>query len=60
MKRRSVPRVVLVTRATEYEELVAKGVTISVEPKDFRDVRVAFFLDPDGNSIELMEDPRVA
>jgi hypothetical protein len=29
-----------------------------VEPKNFQDVRLAFFVDPDGNSIELFEEPR--
>ncbi len=41
-----------------YQELVSKGVKIKVEPKNFQDVRICFFYDPDGNSIELVEDPR--
>ncbi len=34
-----------------YAELVAKGVKIKVEPKNFKDVRICFFFDPDGNSL---------
>lgn len=41
-----------------YAELVAKGVKIRSEPRDFKEVRVAFFFDPDGNVLELVEDPR--
>jgi catechol 2,3-dioxygenase-like lactoylglutathione lyase family enzyme len=26
-------------------------------PRDFEDVRVAFFYDPDGNLLELVQDP---
>ena len=39
-----------------YQELVAKGVRIKVEPRDFKDVRICFFYDPDGNSLELVEE----
>lgn len=38
-----------------FAELVAKGVTIRSEPRDFKDVRIAFFQDPDGNVLELVE-----
>ena len=38
-----------------FAELVAKGVRIRAEPKDFKDVRIAFFFDPDGNVLELVE-----
>jgi len=38
-----------------YQELVAKGVRIQSAPEDFKDVRICFFADPDGNSIELFE-----
>ncbi len=41
-----------------FAELVAKGVKIRSEPRDFKDVRIAFFFDPDGNVLELVEDPR--
>ena len=41
-----------------FQELVAAGITIESEPKDFKDVRIAFFRDPDGNLLELVEDPR--
>jgi catechol 2,3-dioxygenase-like lactoylglutathione lyase family enzyme len=38
-----------------FAELQAKGVRIRSEPKDFKDVRIAFFFDPDGNVLELVE-----
>lgn len=41
-----------------FQELVDKGVKIRSEPRDFKDIRVAFFFDPDGNVLELVEDPR--
>lgn len=37
-----------------FGELVAKGVNILSEPRDFKDVRIAFFSDPDGNPLELV------
>ena len=40
-----------------YKEMVAKGVPIRLEPKDFQDVRIMFISDPDGNAVELVEDP---
>ncbi len=40
-----------------HEELVGKGVTFRDEPRNFKTVRVCFFFDPDGNLIELFEDP---
>lgn len=39
-----------------YQELVAKGVKIKIEPRDFKDVRICFFLDPDGNLFELVQE----
>ncbi len=39
-----------------YQELVAKNVRIRSEPKDFKDVRICFFFDPDGNVLELVEE----
>ena len=39
-----------------HQELVAKGVTITVQPKNFQDIRLCFFKDPDGNSLELVEE----
>lgn len=41
-----------------YAELVAKGVKIRSAPNSFKEVRVCFFFDPDGNVLELVEDPR--
>ena len=40
------------------QELVAKGVKMRGEARDFQTVRIAFFFDPDGNVLELVEDPR--
>ena len=42
-----------------FAELTAKGVKFRDEPRNFKDVRLAFFFDPDSNLIELFEDPRV-
>jgi catechol 2,3-dioxygenase-like lactoylglutathione lyase family enzyme len=39
-----------------FAELVAKGVKIRSEPKNFQDVRVAFFFDPDNNVLELVQE----
>ncbi len=39
-----------------YAELVAKGIRIRTEPRDFKDVRICFFFDPDGNVLELVEE----
>ncbi len=39
-----------------FAELKGRGVTILREPKDFQDVRIAFFTDPDGNVLELVEE----
>lgn len=41
-----------------HAELVALGVKIKSAPANFEDVRISFFFDPDGNSLELVEDPR--
>ncbi len=38
-----------------FAELVEKGVKIRSEPRDFKNVRIAFFFDPDGNVLELVE-----
>ncbi len=42
-----------------FQELIAKGVKIRSEPR-FVNVRTAFFFDPDGNVLELVEDLRQA
>jgi catechol 2,3-dioxygenase-like lactoylglutathione lyase family enzyme len=42
-----------------HAELVAKGVRIKSPPTDFKEVRICFFFDPDGNTLELVEDPRL-
>ena len=39
-----------------HAELVAKGVTFRDAPRDFKNVRIAFFFDPDGNVLELVEE----
>lgn len=41
-----------------HAELVSKGVTIKSPPANFKNIRICFFLDPDGNTLELVEDPR--
>ncbi|MBV7329609.1 VOC family protein [Chloroflexi bacterium TSY] len=41
---------------TVFAELVEAGITIDSEPRDFKDVRIAFFRDPDGNLLELVEE----
>ena len=41
-----------------FEELVAAGITIDEEPRNYKDVRIAFFRDPDGNLLEIVEEPR--
>jgi len=42
-----------------YAELSARGVPFHVPPKDFPEeapsVRIAFFKDPDGNELELVQ-----
>lgn len=38
-----------------FAELVEKGVKIRSEPRDFKDIRNAWFYDPDGNALELLE-----
>lgn len=40
-----------------YRDLVAKGVHFTVEPRDAGDIRLAFFNDPDGNTLELFKSP---
>ena len=39
-----------------FQELTSKGVTFRDEPRDFKTVRIAFFFDPDGNVLELVEE----
>jgi catechol 2,3-dioxygenase-like lactoylglutathione lyase family enzyme len=41
-----------------YLELVEKDVPTQGEPRNFQSIRIAFFTDPDGNLLELVEDPR--
>jgi catechol 2,3-dioxygenase-like lactoylglutathione lyase family enzyme len=41
-----------------FAQLSAAGVKFNGEPKNFQDVRIVFFTDPDGNLLELVEDPR--
>ncbi len=41
-----------------YAELGKAGIKFNGEPKNFQDVRIVFFNDPDGNLLELVEDPR--
>jgi catechol 2,3-dioxygenase-like lactoylglutathione lyase family enzyme len=43
-----------------HQELLDKGVKIRSAPADFKEVRICFFFDPDGNVLELVEDPRVS
>ena len=38
-----------------HAELVSKNVPIVAEPKNFKDVRICFFKDPDGNLFELVQ-----
>ncbi len=40
-----------------FRELVDKGVRVLAAPADYENVRVAFLADPDGNVLELIEDP---
>jgi catechol 2,3-dioxygenase-like lactoylglutathione lyase family enzyme len=37
------------------DEMVAKGVKIHTQPKNFQDIRLAFIQDPDGNLVEFVE-----
>lgn len=39
-----------------FQELEQKGVPVLREPTDFQTVRIAFFSDPDGNVLELVQD----
>lgn len=39
-----------------FRELVAKNVSLLREPTNFQDVRIAFFEDPDGNVLELVQE----
>ena len=40
-----------------YQELAGRGVPFSVEPRDAGSLRIAFFQDPDGNTLELFHSP---
>ncbi len=40
-----------------FAELTASGVKTLSEPRNFQDVRIAFFADPDGNVVELVGPP---
>jgi catechol 2,3-dioxygenase-like lactoylglutathione lyase family enzyme len=40
-----------------FHELVARGVRALAPPADYKAVRVAFLADPDGNVLELIQDP---
>ncbi len=40
----------------EYERLSVAGVTFRIPPTDVQTVRIAFFKDPDGVDIELIQD----
>lgn len=40
-----------------YQELAARGIPFSVEPRDAGSLRIAFFQDPDGNTLELFRSP---
>jgi catechol 2,3-dioxygenase-like lactoylglutathione lyase family enzyme len=39
-----------------FEELVRRGVQVLAAPSNYEQVRVAFFADPDGNVLELIEE----
>lgn len=41
-----------------FAELESAGIRIESAPRNFKEVRIAFFYDPDGNLLELVEDPR--
>ncbi len=41
-----------------YSDLLEAGIRFNGEPRNFKDVRIVFFNDPDGNLLELVEDPR--
>ena len=43
-----------------YAQLAAKGVQFTIEPRDVGDIRLAFFLDPDGNQLELFHSPSLS
>jgi catechol 2,3-dioxygenase-like lactoylglutathione lyase family enzyme len=40
-----------------YEEIAAKGVKMRSAPRNFKEIRNAWFYDPDGNALELVEEP---
>lgn len=39
-----------------YQELLDKGIKIKSPPANFKNVRICFFYDPDGNILELVEE----
>jgi glyoxylase I family protein len=39
-----------------FHELVSAGVKVLREPSNFKTLRIAFFSDPDGNVLELVEE----
>jgi catechol 2,3-dioxygenase-like lactoylglutathione lyase family enzyme len=39
-----------------FQEWASAGVKVLREPSDFKTVRIAFFSDPDGNVLELVEE----
>ena len=41
-----------------YQGLIDKGIKIKSGLTNFKEVRACFFYDPDGNTLELVEDPR--
>jgi glyoxylase I family protein len=40
-----------------FQELMDLGVQVLAAPADYKSVRAAFLADPDGNVLELIEDP---
>ena len=44
----------------KFQELEELGVQVLAAPVDYKTVRVAFLADPDGNVLELIEDPKAA
>lgn len=43
-----------------YEDLVTKGVEFTDPPKDSGQIRLSFFVDPDGNRLELFKSPTLS
>jgi len=40
-----------------YRDLAARGVPFTIPPRSVGDIRLAFFTDPDGNTLELFHSP---